>query len=271
MDAKMTPTPFKDPLFIDLLRKAAHELRFLLKRGYPMTSCIRFIGNHHQLPTAGRQALLRSHSRYVTSKDRIKKCVSPDKLQGARVAIDGYNVILTVETALMGKPLFMSSDRTIRDIRTVGGNYKYTSISQKGVELIFEALKSARVAEVNWVFDKPVSGSGEMARLIRNWEPERDQKPGMSDKGNGAETSPTTHEMTILITAETASSADRKLANISNNDPKTLIASSDAPLLDRVHRWFNLAELTILPLIQCGKTYRKKAVMYYPINLVSPI
>ena len=95
-----------------------------------------------------------------------KRQVSLRSLRRKNLAIDGYNVLITIESALSGRPLISSNDGFIRDISGLSGNFRKTS-TDEAIQRILDALREAKPRHALFLFDAPISKSGLLAREIR--------------------------------------------------------------------------------------------------------
>src|SRR4051812_1852118 len=91
-------TEFFAPPALLRLRDAARDLRYLLGRGYARPSAVQLVGDKFQLARRQRQVLARAVNDPAVAA-AIRARVRPH-LRDAHVAIDTYNVLITVETAL---------------------------------------------------------------------------------------------------------------------------------------------------------------------------
>lgn len=149
------------------LTTAAGELSWLLSRGYAMGASCDLVGDHHQLTSRQRLAI----ARVVCADDEVlkrrQKSLSLSALKGKTVLIDGFNLLITIETALGGGVLFRSRDGCCRDLSSVYGSYKIVAETKQAIELIGRTLEQASPEKVRWLFDRPVSNSGRVAELVR--------------------------------------------------------------------------------------------------------
>ena len=99
------------------MSRAAEEARYLLDRGYPKDSAVRFVSDHHSLPEERRYVLARAVLSSRSAGERKAKAVPVQTLRGRDVIIDGYNVIITVESLLAGYPVYLCDDGFLRDVR----------------------------------------------------------------------------------------------------------------------------------------------------------
>lgn len=194
------PAPIDQQLFaadqLPALRSAASDLGWLLGRGYAPTASLKLVGDRHRLHSRQRKALMRGTcAPEVARRRRLQR----RPVAGAAVAVDGFNVIVSVETAMAGGLLVRGVDGLLRDLAGMHGKYRDVAHTRAAVQAIAAVLGAA--ASVQWVLDRPVSHSGRLASLIRG--------VGFSD---------------VILT----DLADRTLAQSG-----ALVASADGPLLDR--------------------------------------
>jgi hypothetical protein len=88
-------------------------------------------------------------------------------LNNRNLAIDGYNVLITLEAALSSRPLILSNDGFIRDISGLSGAFKKTKVTEDAIHLIFGLLEKLRPAHTLFLFDSPISKSGLLAQELR--------------------------------------------------------------------------------------------------------
>jgi hypothetical protein len=146
---------------------AAEDLRLLLNRGYPKDASLQLVGNRYNLDHDGRHLLRRGVFPHALVEERRNKQVSLKELKGTGLAIDGHNCIITLESALKGKPILLADDGFVRDISGVSGGYRETPETKEALRLIIGFLQEAGVAETRFLLDAPISGSGELAARIR--------------------------------------------------------------------------------------------------------
>jgi hypothetical protein len=158
------------------LQEAASDFHYLLNRGYPRKPGLELVGNRYQLSFDERHLLHRGVFSNSAARTRIKKKISPQKLGNKRLAVDGYNVLITMEAALSGRSLILSNDGFIRDISGLSGNYKKTKNTDQAIQLILRLLRKVSPIHTLFLFDSPISRSGHLAREVR----ERLQNEGLS-------------------------------------------------------------------------------------------
>jgi hypothetical protein len=98
---------------------------------------------------------------------RRKRKISIDKIKNKDLAIDGHNVLITIEAGLSGRPLIGADDGFVRDISGLSGSFKKTVVTEKAIELIIRFLKKWRPRHTLFLFDAPISKSGILAQELR--------------------------------------------------------------------------------------------------------
>ena len=155
------------------LWKAAQDLRYLLNRGYPRDAFLSLVGNRYNLDRDHRQLLRRGVFPASVAGERRSKKVSLEEIRDKAVAIDGYNCLITLESALKAKTIVQADDAFIRDISGVSGTYRDAPETTQALDLIIDLFIAAAPAEVLFLFDAPISGSGKLAARIRGLMAER--------------------------------------------------------------------------------------------------
>ena len=113
----------------------------------------------------------------VDSKSRQKKRIPVGRIRNREFAIDGYNVIITIEAGLSGRPLILGDDGFIRDISNLSGNFKKTERTEKALQSVLDILKRATPHQTLFLFDAPISNSGKLAQEVRS-KLRRENLPG---------------------------------------------------------------------------------------------
>lgn len=202
------------PEAVAALRVAVGELSWLLERGYPARAALKLVGDRHALKDRQRKALQRSAAAPRACRQRRRKRVRPGTLAARRIAVDGYNVLLTVEAALSGGVLLIGRDGAMRDLAAMSGHYRRVAVTRRAIDLLADALAELGSGPVHWYLDRPVSNSGRLRRLIEERVDGREPR----------------------WTVELADGIDR-LLGVS----RSVVATADSAILDRCESWFNLA------------------------------
>ena len=149
------------------LQRAAQDFRYLLNRGYPRKASLELVGNRYGLIFDERHLLHRGVFSDADSVTRQKKIISPEAIRNKDLAIDGHNVLITIEAGLSSRPLVLADDGFIRDISGLSGSFKKTEMTEKAFRLIVTFLKRWRPRHTLFLFDAPISKSGVLAQEVR--------------------------------------------------------------------------------------------------------
>lgn len=198
---------------ISKLKLAVEDMRYLLTREYPEKAASDLVGNRYRLKTRQIQALRGAAASDSQLYSRQSKHVETLDLKGKTVYLDGFNVLILLESLLSEAYIFEGLDGCIRDLSGVHGTYKRVNKTLRAVELIAAFYQKNQIQKLVWIFDKPVSNSGRIKQIILefaeqnqlNWEADLQFNP------------------------------DKFLAESSE-----IIISSDAWILDHCKEWFNL-------------------------------
>jgi len=149
------------------LKEAITDLRFLLGRGYNREGGVAFVGDRYQLNKDERLILYRAVYDSKTASEHAKKRMPAKEVSGRSVAIDGYNVLLTVETALKDKKLILCDDGFVRDVSAVHGRHRPTETTERALSMLISFLRKLNPRNVAFFYDSQVSLSGELASETR--------------------------------------------------------------------------------------------------------
>lgn len=148
------------------IENAAIDIRYLLDRGYPQKGTVSFVCNHYRLDEELRHILSRTViSRSVSEKRRLK-FLPCDKIQGNSIIIDGYNIIIGMESILEKKAI-LCDDGVVRDIKGISRNFRTSENTHKAIELILSFLKEKNPLQVHFLLDSQISKSGMLSKLLR--------------------------------------------------------------------------------------------------------
>ena len=152
---------------MNMLKRAAEDARYLVDRGYPKDSAIRFVSDHYCLPKEQRVVLIRAIVEFGRACSRKAKALPLEALCERVVFVDGYNVLITVESLLAGYPIYQCDDGFLRDTRGINGSYKSSQFTVSAIFAILDILASAVPSRVEVLLDRQMSRSGELAEQIR--------------------------------------------------------------------------------------------------------
>jgi hypothetical protein len=167
------------------LRQALHDYCWLLSRGYAAPSSLKLVGDRFQLAERQRRVLMRSGCTEMQRKQRQSSRCSESSVAGCDLYLDGFNVLITVESALSGGFVFAGQDGCYRDLASVHGTYRRVEETQEAIRLIGETLSSLQIGKTTWLLDRPVSNSGRLRQMLiefaqqqnLNWQVELCQNP----------------------------------------------------------------------------------------------
>lgn len=196
------------------LRAAAHDLCWLLDRGYSSHSAIELVGNRYNLVRRQRMAVSRCACSLEAVQQRREREVGSEAIHGRELWIDGYNLLTVLESALSGGVVLLGRDGCCRDIAGIHRRYRKVNETGPVLRMIGESAAGWGVTCCRWWLDKPVSNSGRLKTFI--------QEVAVSAGWN--------------MTVELVFNPDKVLW-----ESDQVVATSDGIVLDRCRQWVNLA------------------------------
>ena len=206
------------PAAIADLRSALADFSLLLTKGYAEKSALKLVGDRLSLTQRQRTAVMRSACSDRQLASRQQRQIKIADLAGKPIAIDGYNVLITIEAAMSCACVFKGRDGCYRDLASIHGTYRKVTETIPAVQLTGKFLKEAGVATTLWLLDSPVSNSGRLKTLIAK----------LAEKNNW------NWQIELLL------SPDAELIKTA-----AVVASSDSVVLDGCKSWANLARAII--------------------------
>lgn len=196
------------------LKMAVQDMHYLLSRGYAERASSELTGNRYRLKARQIQAVRAASASEIQIRKRADKALQISALQDATVHLDGFNIIIVLESLLSGAYIFRGADGCLRDLSSVHGTYRKVNQTLKSIELVAAFFQKSGARKLIWIFDRPVSNSGRIRQMVLdfsfenhlNWETELEFNP------------------------------DRFLA-----EHAEIAVSSDGWILDHCRNWFNLA------------------------------
>lgn len=153
----------------DKLQKAAYDLRFLINRNYRKKGALQFVANRYILDKNERNYLARSIFSNLISKERQEKMLDISKIKGQLLLVDGYNVLITVESIYNEDydSIVLCDDGVIRDLNAVFGKYKLSNATEMALNKILDLISLYSPSCTCFFFDSPVSFSGKLAGVTK--------------------------------------------------------------------------------------------------------
>ncbi len=148
------------------LENAAADIRYLLDRGYPREGAVRFVCAHYKLDKKTEHFLSRAVLAKEVSEKRRTKFLNCDKIKEQCISIDGYNILIGLES-ILEKKAFICDDGVIRDIKGIFRNYKVSRNTDIAIKLILQFLKEKNPSYVCFLLDSQISKSGVLAGVLR--------------------------------------------------------------------------------------------------------
>jgi hypothetical protein len=154
------------PDWLEALRLATAELSWLRGRGYSETAALKLVGDRHGLDARQRKAVSRCACSDPDLARRRSRRLSLDALgsRGARpLLVDGFNCLITLQTALSGGVLLEGRDGCLRDLASVHGAFRMGRWTPGAIELLGRLVGEHPAL---WYLDRPVSGSGQLRGVL---------------------------------------------------------------------------------------------------------
>lgn len=149
------------------LKDAICDLRYLLERGYKRKAAVTYVSNKYRLTSEHRNLLLRTVYPRREAEEHRRRLIDAGEIRGKEVVIDGYNVLITVENALMKNPIILCDDGFLRDTSATYGKHRISRHTPLAIDKILDFLKNGSPKRATFVFDSQVSRSGELCSIVR--------------------------------------------------------------------------------------------------------
>jgi len=157
---------FGNPKQRQKIGEAIIDLSHLLSRGYAEKSSLLLVGNRYRLNARQQKAVQGMSASVEQCKFRNNSTLMAEDLEGQDLIIDGFNVIILLESFLSEAYVFKGVDGFYRDLSSVHGTYKKVQQTVRVIELIAVFYLKEKLNKIHWVFDKPVSNSGRLKQMI---------------------------------------------------------------------------------------------------------
>lgn len=203
--------------WVGALQAAVGDLSWLLSRGYASVSALKVVGDRYGLTARQRVAVMRCACSDEQLVGRRARRVESAALAGARMMIDGYNVLTTVEAALAGGVVLVGRDGAWRDMASMHGTWRRVEETGPAIMRVGEKLEELKVREAVWYLDSPVSNSGRLKQAI----------------GEAAQARGWAWRVELVM------DPDKVLLGCGKQE---VVASADSVILDGCGKWYGLAE-----------------------------
>ena len=148
------------------LGRAVRDFSWLLSRGYADRSSLKLVGDRYALTARQRTAVMRSTCSADSLERRRGIMVRPADVGEVGVGVDGYNLLITVESGLGGGIVLIGQDGAYRDLASIHGTYRKVEETLPALRLIVDHLAGLPVPRIDWYLDRPVSNSGRLKALL---------------------------------------------------------------------------------------------------------
>jgi hypothetical protein len=205
---------------LPILRRAVRDYSWLLSREYSDRAALTLVGDRFQLTARQRMAVMRTACSDCALAARKAKEISAKDVVGGPIGVDGYNLLITVESALADGLVLGARDGCYRDLASIHGTYRKVEETLPALRLIAAQLNDLRPTRVDWYLDTPVSNSGRSKALLADVVESLSTPNGSSPTWN----------------IELQNNPDALLRGYDG-----VTATSDSAVLDACGRWLNLA------------------------------
>jgi hypothetical protein len=149
------------------LPEAAADFRYLLARAYPRPAALTLVGNRYGLDEIARRLLHRGVFAPEVAAARRAKLRRLRDLPGQPLALDGHNVLITLECALRKLPLVAADDGFVRDVGQVSRAFRVSPATDRVLTLVADYLAAQATGPLQVFYDAPLSLSGKLAGRTR--------------------------------------------------------------------------------------------------------
>lgn len=155
------------PLRRSFPAEAAADFFAFQNRGYPRTRALEWVGDRYRLTRTEREALNRGVFGQREALGRRSRMCLGAAWRSGLLAVDGHNVHITMESAMLGRQLVRANDGALRDLAGLSARFRMTEASLGVVDAICGFLQKYPPREVLFLFDAPMSHSGNLASAYR--------------------------------------------------------------------------------------------------------
>ncbi|HAZ13213.1 MAG: hypothetical protein A2X86_16130 [Bdellovibrionales bacterium GWA2_49_15] len=201
---------FASPI-LPILQKALLDLSWLLSESYSERAALQLVGDRYQLTRRQRMAVMRCSCSDADLERRQKhESAQLEKF----LVLDGFNLLISLEVALVGGILLKGRDHCLRDLAGIHGSYRQVPQTRQALILLAEFLSEEKVENCLFYFDRRISNSGRIKKLVEQVSAQEGQS----------------------WSVELVDNCDKLLIN-----SKQMVATSDGQIIGQVPKWYNLA------------------------------
>ncbi len=146
--------------------------------------------------------------------------VEPGSCESIPLGIDGYNLLITIESAISGGLVLVGRDDCYRDLASIHSTYRRVDETIPALTAIMDYVNRLSVERVDWFLDQPVSNSGRLKALMADLLDKRRENGSPDPRWN----------------IELVHEPDNVLA-----DYNGVVCSADSVVIDRCQTWINMA------------------------------
>jgi len=197
-----------------ILKKSVYDINWMLSRGYPEKASLKLVCDRYRLVARQRSAVQKAACSDSNYDLRKQKKIKLSNAGSSEIWIDGFNLIITIETAVSRGIIIACRDEACRDLSGVHGTYKRITETSNIIRMAGDYIAENYKGNIVWLLDKPVSNSGRLKKLILEIAGENDWR----------------WKVDLVL------NPDRELESI-----EYPVVTSDSIILSRCGSWINLA------------------------------
>jgi hypothetical protein len=180
---------------------ALQDYLLLMEKGYPQKATLKLVSDKYRLTGVERSILYRGVATGQKVKLRTDKVLDTLPVSG-KITIDGFNVLRTIASYLIGRPVYIAMDGFLRDASELHGKPLGQEWRLKAFNLMLELLKEKNCYLEIW-FDAPVSKSGETAASVNQLLKQQNIK-GKAETAHSADYQLKQQTAGVIATADSA-------------------------------------------------------------------
>jgi len=192
--------------FSDAFKRAVVDFFYLTNREYPSKGFLTMVSNRYNLNSTERTMLYRGIASTKLNIQRSEKLISFEETIDKDLFIDGFNILFTIRSYLVGKPLFISTDSILRDASVLKSKLIFDKTTTDAIVLLQQYLTTF-IGSINIYLDQKVSFH-----------------QAVIDNIQLASNPPTKQLINFLV----SNSVDKDLASIENG----VVVTSDSEIID---------------------------------------